>query len=224
MKNLRFAVACAFCFAILAASVSAQMGMGMRPSMPAGVFTPTVGSGAQYDVTTADGAKNTFEYAIVGKDSVNGRDAYWLEWTTTAGRMGEMVMKVLLSPDSSNGGTTRVIMQMAGRPPMEMPTQSRMGSQPAPKMDIRGESEDVGKESVTTAAGTFVCEHYRAKDGSYDTWVSSQVSPFGVVKSQGKNSSMILTKLVTDAHDKIVGTPMPFNPQMMMQQMQAPSN
>jgi hypothetical protein len=224
MKNLRFAVACAFCFTILAASASAQMGMGTRPSMPAGVFTPTVGSGAQYDVTSADGNKTTFEYAVVGKDNVNGRDAYWLEWTTTAGRMGEMVVKVLMSPGSSDGATSRVIMQMAGRPPMEMPSQSRMGSQPAPKMDIRGESEDVGKEPVTTPAGTFACEHYRAKDGSYDTWVNSQVSPFGVVKSQGKNSSMMLTKVITDAHDKIVGTPVPFNPQMMMQQMQGPNN
>jgi hypothetical protein len=107
---------------------------------------------------------------------------------------------------------------------MEMPSQSRMGAQPAPKMDIRGESEDMGKESVTTPAGTFVCEHYRAKDGSSDTWISSQVAPFGVVKTQGKNSSMMLTKVVTDAHDKIVGTPVPFSPQMMMQQMQAPNN
>lgn len=224
MKNLRIVVACAFGLTILAASASAQMGLGMRPSMPAGVFTPTVGSGAQYDMTAADGTKTTFEYAVVGKDSVNGKDAYWLEWTTTAGRMGEMVMKVLVSPDSSNGATTRVIMQMAGRPPMEMPSQSRMGSQPAPKMDIRGESEDVGKETVTTPAGTFVCEHYRAKDGGSDTWISAQVAPFGVVKTQGKNTSMMLTKLVTDAHDKIVGMPVPLNPQMMMQQMQPPNN
>jgi len=99
-----------------------------------------------------------------------------------------------------------------------------MGSQPAPKMDIRGESEDVGKESVTTPAGTFACEHYRSKDSGSDTWVSTQVAPFGVVKTQGKNSSMVLTKQITDARDKIVGTPVPFNPQMMMQQMQPPNN
>jgi len=219
MKNVKIAVACAFCLTILAASASAQMGMGMRPSMPAGVFTPTVGSGAQYEMTAADGAKTTLEYAVVGKDTVNGKDAYWLEWTTTSGRMGEMVMKILMSPDSSSGVTPRMIMQMAGRPPMEMPSQmGRAGSQPAPKTDIRGESEDVGKESVTTLAGTFACEHYRSKDGSADTWVSTQVAPFGVVKSQSKNSSMVLTKQITGARDKIVGTPVPFNPQMMMQQ------
>jgi len=223
MKNLKIAVACAFCWTILAGSASAQMGMSMRPAMPAGVFTGTVGSGAQYESTTSDGAKTTIEFAVVGKEAVNGKDAYWLEWTATAGHMGEMVMKVLITPDSTSGATSRMIMQMAGRPPMEMPSQSRTGSQPAPKMDIRGESEDVGKESVTTPAGTFVCEHYRAKDGSSDTWISTQVAPFGVVKTQGKNSSMLLIKQVTDARDKIVGTPVPFSPQMMMQQMQSPN-
>jgi hypothetical protein len=125
-------------------------------------------------------------------------------------------------PDSAGGAAPRVIMQMAGGPAMEMPTQSgRMGSQASPKTDIRGESEDLGKESVTTPAGTFSCEHYRAKDGSSDTWVSSQVPVFGMVKTQSKSSSMVLIKVTSGAHDKIVGTPVPFNPQLMMQQMQS---
>jgi hypothetical protein len=223
MKNLRIAVACAFCLTILAGSASAQMGNGMRPAMPAGVFNGTVGSGAQYESTALDGTKTTIEFAVVGKEAVNGKDAYWLEWTATVGHMGEMVMKVQITPDSSSGANSRMIMQMAGRPPMEMPSQSRTGSQPPPKMDIRGESEDVGKESVTTPAGTFVCEHYRAKDGSTDTWISTQVTPFGVVKAQGKNTTMVLTRQISDARDKIVGTPVPFSPQMMMQQMQQPN-
>jgi hypothetical protein len=46
--------------------------------------------------------------------------------------------------------------------------------------------------------------------------VSEKVSPFGVVKSQGKDTTMVLTKVVTDATDKITGTPQPFNPMMMM--------
>ncbi len=219
MKKLKIVAACVFGLTILAVSASAQMGMGMRPSMPAGIFSGTVGSGAQYETTAADGAKTTIEYAVVGKDSVEGKDAYWLEYTMTSARMGEMVMKMLLAPQSSSGVTSRVIMQLPGRPPMEMPMQmSRMGNQPAPKMDIRAESEDVGKESVTTPAGTFVCEHYRSKDGNTDTWISAQVAPFGVVKSQSKTTSMVLVKQVTGARDKIVGTPVPFNPQMMMQQ------
>ena len=151
---------------------------------------------------------------------MNGKDAYWLEWATPSGKMGEMVMKMLITPDSSNGVTTRTIMQI-GR------TQSDGNACPdkphgQPAKSEAGHSQphrtDLGKESVTTPAGTFSCEHYRANDGSGDTWVSSQVPPFGMVKSQGKSSSMLLTKLITGAHNKIVGTPVPFNPQMMMQQ------
>ena len=56
------------------------------------------------------------------------------------------------------------------------------------------------------------------KDGSGNTWVTTKVSPFGVVKHEGTDSTMVLTKVITDAQDKIVGTPQPFNPMQMMQQ------
>jgi hypothetical protein len=108
---------------------------------------------------------------------------------------------------------------MPGRPPMEMPSQmmhmNGQGAAQSSTTDIRSTSEDVGSESVTVPAGTFVCEHYRAKDGSGDTWISPKVSPMGVVKHQGKDSTMVLTKVIMDAKDKIIGTPVPFNPMMM---------
>jgi hypothetical protein len=222
MKILKLAAFCLCCLMILAAATSAQMGMGMRQrSMPNGVFNPVVGSGAGYDIQTANGPKTSIEYAIVGKESINGKDGFWMEWTTIGGPMGEMVVKVLIVPDGANTATSRIIMQMPGRPPMEMPApMGRMngGSNATAPSDIRNLAEDVGTESITTAAGTFSCEHYRMKDGSGDTWVSQKVAPFGVVKHQGKDSSMVLTKVITDAKDKITGTPQPFNPMMMMQQ------
>ncbi len=221
MKNMKAAAFCVCCLTLLiaAAAASAQMGMGMRQrSLPSGLFDPVVGSGAAYDIQPANGPKTSIEYAIVGKESVDGKDGFWMEWTTTAGAMGEMVMKVLVVP----GGTSaqKVIMQMAGRPPMEMPMQmghTGGGNATAPS-DIRNLAENVGIESITTPAGTFSCEHYRMKDGSGDSWVSSKVPPFGLVKHQGKDSSMVLAKIITDAKDKIVGTPQPFNPMSMMQQ------
>ncbi len=202
----------------IAGTASAQMGMGMRqPAAPSGVFSPVVGAGAAYDITTSEGRKTNIEYAIVGKETVNGKDGYWMEWTTSGMGNGEMVMKVLTVPGDTTA-TTRVIMQMPGRPPMEMPQQmsGRMNSQSAAS-DIRSSATDVGSESVTVPAGTFSCEHYRMKDGSGDTWVSTKVAPFGVVKHQGKDATMVLTKVITDAKDKIVGTPQPFNPMGMMQ-------
>lgn len=225
MKNRKALAFCAcfFSLTIAAATASAQMGMGMRQrSLPSGLFNPVVGSGAAYDVQTANGQKTSIEYAIVGKESVDGKDGFWMEWTTTAGAMGEMVMKVLIVPGGASA--QKVIMQMAGRPPMEMPMQmghTGGGNATAPS-DIRNLAEDVGTESITTPAGTFSCEHYKMKDGSGDTWVSSKVGPFGVVKHEGKDSSMILTKVVTDAKDKIMGTPQPFNPMLMMQQQAPP--
>jgi hypothetical protein len=194
------------------------MGMGMRQrSLPSGVFNPVVGSGAAYDMQPVSGPKTNIEYTIVGKESVDGKDGFWMEWTTTAGTMGEMVMKVLIVPGSTSAH--KVIMQMAGRPPMEMPMQmGHAGPGASAPSDIRNLAEDVGTESIATPAGTFSCEHYKMKDGSGDTWVSSKVPPFGLVKHQGKDSSMVLTKVITDAKDKIVGTPQPFNPMGMMQQ------
>lgn len=215
MKALAFFVSC-LSLMVLAATANAQMGMRQR-SLPSGVFNPVVGSGAAYDMQPASGPKTNIEYAIVGKESVDGKDGFWMEWTTTAGAMGEMVMKVLIVPGDTSA--QKVIMQMPGRPPMEMPMQMGRanGTAPAPS-DVRNLAEDVGTESITTPAGTFSCEHYKMKDGSGDTWLSSKVPPFGVVKHQGKDSSMVLTKVITDAKDKIVGTPQPFNPMQMMQQ------
>jgi hypothetical protein len=217
MKSLKpwaFAVTCLF---VTVATTSGQLGMGMHQTpMPRGVFSPVVGAGAGYEITTADGRKTNIEFAIVGKETVNGQDAYWMEWTAnTMG--GDIIMKVLTIPGNT-ATTTRVIMQMAGRPPMEMPQQmaSRTGGPSVPS-DIHTVADEVGSESVTVPAGTFPCEHYRMKDGSGDTWVSQKVSPFGVVKYQGKDSTMVLTKVITDAKDKIVGTPQPFNPMQMMQ-------
>jgi len=216
MKSAR-RVAIGAALLLLAGTASAQMGMRQSP-MPSGIFSPVVGSGAAYDITTSEGRKMNIEYAIVGKESVNGKDGYWMEWTTSGMGNGEMVMKVLTVPGETTA-TTRVIMQMPGRPPMEMPQQmsGRMSSQTAAS-DIRSSATDVGSESVTVPAGTFTCEHYRMKEGSGDTWVSTKVAPFGVVKHQGKDTTMVLTKVITDAKDRIVGTPQPFNPMGMTQQ------
>ena len=217
MRQLsKFAAVCTCGLTMLAAGASAQM--GMRPSMPSGIFTPTVGAGAAYEVTSSDGKTQPIEFALVGKESVNGKDGYWMEWTTSTGRTGQMIMKTLIVPGATDA-PTRMIMQMASGQPMEMPTQGRMGAQAKPNTDIREGGQDLGKESVTVPAGTFNCEHYRSKDGG-DVWISSQVPLFGMVKSVSNGSTMVLTKAITGAKDKITGTPVPFNPQMMMQGVQ----
>ena len=217
MKTFRLASVCWLGVALWASSAGAQRGMGMRPSMPSGIFNPTVGAGAQYESTAADGAKTTVEFTIVGKETVGGKDGYWMEWWTP-GKMGDMVFKTLVVPGAPEA-TQHVIMQMGKNPPMEMPAQSP-GMSVKPDFDVRSSAQDLGKESVTVPAGTYSAEHYRSKDGG-DTWVTNQVPPFGMVKSSNRNgTSMVLTKVITGAKDRITGTPVPFNPQAMMQGMQ----
>ena len=65
------------CFRVLPA---AQMGMHAAPAMR-GIFNPVVGSGGQYEMTTEKGTKMVMEIAVVGKESVDGKEGYWFEMT-----------------------------------------------------------------------------------------------------------------------------------------------
>jgi len=180
-----------------------------------GLFNPIVGSGAQYEVQPSGKPKMNIEIDVVGKESVGGKDGYWLETTMADTPMGDVTMKMLAVPDGTSLSMAKIIMQMPGHPPMEMPAQ--MGRMASPnQVDIRNKADDVGSESVTVPAGTFTTRHYRMKDGSGDFWLSEQVSPYGLIKGQGKDFAMVLTKTVTDAKDKITGAPVPFDPRLMM--------
>lgn len=222
MKTVKAIVASCFLALAFVAAARAQIGGGMMQQgpMPRGLFNPVVGSGAQYEVQKGGGDdatgknKTTMEIDVVGKESVNGKDGYWLE-TTAATPMGEMTMKMLTVYDGTNATIAKMIMQMPGRPPMEMPAQMTRMAEPKQSLDIRDKADDVGTESVTTPAGTFTAHHYKMKDGSGDFWLSEQVSPYGLIKGQGKDFTMVLLKVVSGVKDKITGTPVPFNPMMM---------
>jgi hypothetical protein len=204
-------------FLLTALPAGAQMGFG-APKIPSGIFNPVVGAGAVYEVQVSGEPKRTMEFAIVGKESVNGKDGYWIEFTMTGTPIGDVVVKTLAVPSGSSLLTSKTIMQMPGRPPMEMPSQMQAANGKVDFSDVRSKAKELGTESVTTPAGTFSCQHYHANDGSDDAWVSESVRPFGLVKDQDKDSTTVLVKTLTEVKDKITGTPQPFNPMMMMPQ------
>jgi hypothetical protein len=221
---MKFAVRFGYVFvlaAMLPGFAGAQMGMHAGPAMR-GIFNPVVGSGGQYEMTSEKGTKTVMEIAVVGKESVDGKEGYWFEMTMANTAMGQMTSKTLTVLDGQDTVVSRMIVQMGNRPPMEMPTQMYKTNAQKQPADIRDRAEDVGSESVTTPAGTFVTEHYKMKDGSGDAWVAAKAGPYGLVKFQGKDTSMVLTKVITDAKDKITGTPVPFNPMMFQQNQQQP--
>ena len=217
MKNGKKLVLGVICCLLGVVTANAQMGMHGGMPQFRGIWNPVVGAGAAYQIQAKSGPQSNMEIAIVGKESVNGKDGYWFETTMASPQMnGMMVMKMLMASDGVSVVISRMIMQMPGAPPMEMPTQMMQMHHQPQAADVRKEADDVGPETVTTPAGTFACEHYRLKDGSGDSWVSQNAAPYGLVKFQGKDSTMILTKVITDAKDKITGTPQPFNPMGMI--------
>jgi hypothetical protein len=197
----------AFCCALFfAGAAHAQIGHAPQFS---GVWNPVVGAGAAYSVEN-QGQTSEMEMAVVGKETVDGKDGYWFEITMQSPReKGPMVMKYLYVLDGGQTRVVRMVMQMSGQSPMEMPASmmGRMGTPPTQTADVRTQSQDVGGESVTTPAGTFACEHFRAKDGSGDAWVAKGVPPYGLIKYKGHDTTMTLVRVITDAKDKITGTP-----------------
>ena len=203
---------------VVALPLAAQM-MGPRIPTLSGIWHPEVGSGASYDRSTAD-RKTQMEITVVGKEDVDGKPAYWMEFAISDPNMmggQQMVMKQLMSVDVNTVTSTRVIMQPPGQDPMEMDMSMGpgRGKQSTPA-NIADKAELVGTESVTVPAGTFSCQHFRMKDGSGDAWISDKVTPWSLVKYQGKDSTMVLTKVITDAKDRITGTPKKFDPMEMM--------
>ena len=203
----------------LASPLGAQMGMGPRTPDMSGVWNPVVGSGGAYEMTDKEGKKSQLEITIVGKEDVNGKTGYWMEMAIANARAGgEMYMKYLIAPSDTGVAPMRMIMQPPGQDPMEMDMNLVGGTRvrQSTGTDIRDRAERVGTETVTVPGGTFSCEHYKMKDGSSDVWVSDKVVPWGLVKTQNKDTSMVLTKVITDAKDHITGTPKKFDPMQMM--------
>ncbi|HEV2172479.1 MAG TPA: hypothetical protein VGR71_02880 [Nitrospira sp.] len=185
---------------------AAQMGMGMgrAPSM-AGVFSPEVGSGGAYEVLRKDeNQKTNFEVAVIGKEG----PGYWIEYTMQSPH-GTVYAKSLNAREGDNVMVQKMIVQMPGRPPMDMGSMMKahaMQSEES-KADMRANAENLGTETITTPAGTFSCQHWRSKKDGSEYWLSDKVSPWKLVKMTNKDQTMTLTKVITDAKTHITGTP-----------------
>ena len=184
-------------------------GMGQAPHIP-GVFKPVVGTGAQYQITTK-GQNMSWAVAVVGKESVDGNDGYWLEMRAEGGESGGMIMKSLTVTHDGQAEVKRIIMQPPGQPPMEMPM-GMMGMMPRGQQQAakeEGLGEKIGTETVTVPAGTYTCDHYRSKRGNEpaDFWVSTKVAPYGLIKMTSADTTMVLQKVLSNETSKIKGEP-----------------
>jgi len=225
MKRFAFLVAIAALNFGMASRVDAQMGplgqMGsnifQKPAI-AKFVNPIVGKGAEYESTNANSpTPRTMEMGVIAKETVDGKEGFWMQIVTTGNKNQSMVAKGLVTKDDFQ--FHRMIMQMQGQPAMEMPFNPNSG-RGQQLHDAMNDWHSVGTETITVPAGTFACEHYKNdKDGS-DLWVSDTVTPFGLVKQTGKDNSMVLVKVLDDFQDKITGPVTKVDLQQLMQQHQ----
>jgi hypothetical protein len=203
---------------LAAVPAAAQMGMGMgmrTPDIP-GVFHPVNGSGAVYHISTARQPNLNVAIAIVGQEG----DAYWMEIRMSGTQNGDIVMKQLMSP-GGNGRQpqiTRRIVQTGGSPPMELP--AGMGNMsmgrgaPGAASATHEMGAKLGTESITVPAGTFECDHYVSTSASgkkADLWISTRISPYGLVKMTSEDTNMELQKVLEHEATQIKGEPMKLN-------------
>jgi hypothetical protein len=207
---------------ILLAASSLPAQFGARTPSFGGVFAPIVGEGAAYEMTSAkDNKKMQMEMAITGKEEFEGKTGYWMEYSMSGMPQGMGTSKVLMSLSGDQTVTMRMVTRMGNdviEMDMNMPMmKNRPTTAPA---DARHSAERVGTETITVPAGTFACEHWRAKDGSSDFWISEKVRPMGLVKMVGKDSSMVLVRQITGATTKLPPPYKKFDMQEMMRQQQ----
>ena len=183
--------------------------MDQAPPM-VGDFKPIVGAGSEYQLTHKDHNTN-FTRLVVGKETVDGAEGYWMEQRFEgSGMAGEMVQKQLVVIQDGKPDIKRMIMQPPGQQPMEMPVgMLRGGMQQARAGEGTDPGEKLGTESVTVPAGTFDCEHYRkqTQHGTFDYWISSKVSPYPMVKVTGPEMTMVLVKILSGESSHIHGEP-----------------
>ncbi|MCM8794365.1 MAG: hypothetical protein NC819_00960 [Candidatus Omnitrophica bacterium] len=163
-----------------------------------GDWHPVVGSGAVYQYS--DGGKDSQEWkiAVVGQEA----GGYWVENRMGSGR-DETITKILVV----QGTPKRAIMKAGKEPAIEMPL-NMMGSS-APSTNLKQTATLIGKETISTPAGNFVCDHYQDDDRGnvVDVWVTPKVSPYGLVKMTSKGMNMVLSKVITGATSRITETP-----------------
>ncbi|MGH9743984.1 MAG: hypothetical protein ACRD51_16690 [Candidatus Acidiferrum sp.] len=223
MKRLHVILVAACLCLTIGVVAHAQMGMDFfkRPAI-SNIFHPVVGAGSVYETTysrqSSRGAAETTEMLVVGREMADGKDAYWLEFGhQEKGQQGTAYSKVLISKDDFQ--MHRIIFEMPGQPAMEM--KMDMSREEHQKMgDEMSKWSQVGTETITVPAGTFVCQHWKKSDGKSEIWASDKISPFGMVKEIEPNQTQVLVKVITDAKDHITGPVVPFDPKAFGRQKQ----
>jgi len=181
----------------------------------------TVGQWAEYRMTGPQGQMQV-RFAVVGKESVAGKDHIWFE-LKFASEQGNMIVQALVPQFPYDQSEVQgMVMKVGDQPAMKMPKsmvmmgqQMQRGGNPGAAMgDVLKKCEaaqTVGRETIEVPAGRFETLHFRSTDADKgDGWVAENV-PLGIVKmtwEAGGGGQMVLLGHGKDAKSSITETPM----------------
>ena len=176
---------------------------GGMPSFT-GDWHPVMGSGGAYLVEASGRPPMTWEISVVGQEG----GGYWVEMYLPE---QQTIMKSL----TGRHDVLRMIMKRAGQPAIEIDMQAPgalAAAAPQPQTDVKSAGQYLGQEQVTTPAGTFTCDHYRvaAHNQSSDVWITTEISPYSLVKMSSPAMTMTLQRVIKGATTRITETPQQF--------------
>lgn len=203
------------------------MGVQQPPRIP-GKFKPVIGAGAQYEIRSKRDKRTIWSYAIVGKEKpAAGAVGYWLEVRPVGGKNAGLIIKQLIAASGNSTTIRRLIVQLPGRPPVEIPAamafllkrdrlsfaKEDLGNEPKFAMllgeQLVGLGIVLGSEIVRVPAGAFVCDHYRTaiQGRTADLWISKGISPYGLVKLASRDLNIVLLKTLANQTSHLAGAP-----------------
>ncbi|MGD8866342.1 MAG: hypothetical protein PVI01_01905 [Gemmatimonadales bacterium] len=175
---------------------------------------PRIGEFAELQFTNAADESMLIRLAVVGSESVDGKQDYWIEVISAPPVIGDNVIVQMLVPHYpfENQDLEAYIVKMPGAPAQKVPEDllAQIGEQTQTGPSWRrlcDSAEDLGSERVTVEAGTFETRHYRAGENKEDEFWVADV-PFGMVKLIQADSHMELVRYGSDAKSSIKEKPL----------------
>ena len=174
---------------------------------------PAAGSWAQYRMVNK---KDTSEmrFAILGREERAGKTYHWVEMAMTGKKKNQNAIIQVLAPGFpyEPGDVQEMVMKPGDQPAMKMSgamlgmARGAMKQQGLSPAELCKRSTFVAEETVEVPAGRFTARKYRDEEHKADAWVVKK-TPFGWVKSEGRDYSMVLVSTGSGAKSSITETP-----------------
>ena len=208
----------AACVLLLPFFCAIAQGQGVISDVFSGkLVNPKAGAWAWYDVTGAqtEGGGTVqlgkMRLAIVGEETVKGKQGYWLEMEYIPSLGYPSIYKMLLTGPADDPANVQKVFRRDGTEKKEEVPLKPEGkkkdrdkaeeSPPEPKQEP--ERKLVGEEDIATSGGnvqgrstsvTLHAQHYEVVDGNatLDIWLNESVSPMGIVQMKSGEGGLLL--------------------------------